>query len=288
MPGEPADSVIPPGGLRPAQLGIVALGRVVFGHLSATLADLAERGFLRIEEIPGGDDRDWLLTDLRDTAPGQGGLLRFEATLLDGLLSQRSQQSQQSQRPQQSQRQVPLSALGQDLIPVLGRVRAQLRRDAVRAGRLRRFPRLRREQRTARGQRLLEEIHGFRRGLRALAASGGPGALAELAPYAMVFGLAVPATVSLAADSAGTPQRRFPDVPWSSFARQWQQTCERQFEHSRGTAHRSASSDFAHQWSAPHQHDHDGAGHGHGGYDSGHGGYGGGHSGGHIGGHAGP
>ena len=107
MPGEPADSVIPPGGLRPAQLGIVALSRVVFGHLSATLADLAERGFLRIEEIPGSDDRDWLLTDLRDTAPGQGGLLRFEATLLDGLLSQRSQQSQQSQRPQQSQRQVP-------------------------------------------------------------------------------------------------------------------------------------------------------------------------------------
>jgi hypothetical protein len=268
MPGEPADSVIPPGELRPAQLGIVALGRVVLGHLSATLADLAERGFLRIEEIPRGDDPDWLLTDLRDTAPGQGGLLRFEATLLDGLLSQR---------------QVRLSALGQDLIPVLGKVRAQLRQDAVRAGRLRSF---RREQRTARGERLLEEIHGFRRGLRALAASGGPGALAELAPYAMVFGLPVPATVSLATDSAGTRQRRFPDVPWSSFARGWQQTCERQFEHSRGTAHRPASRDFAHQWSAPHNHDHDSASHGHGGYDSGHGGYGG-HSGGFSGGHAG-
>ena len=264
---EPADSVIPPGELRPAQLGIVALGRVVFGHLSATLADLAGRGFLRIEEIPAGDDRDWLLTDLRDTAPGQGGLLRFEATLLDGLLSQR---------------QVRLSGLGQDLIPVLGHVRAQLRQDAVRAGRLRRF---RRERRTARGDRLLADIHGFRRGLRALAASGDPGALAELAPYAMVFGLPVPAVVSLTADSAGTPQRRFPDVPWSSFARQWQQTCERQFEHSRGAAHRSASSDFAHQWSAPHHHDHDGASHGHGGHDSGHGD--GGHGGGHIGGHAG-
>jgi len=57
---EPAGSVIPPGELRPAQLGIVALGRVVFGHLSATLADLAGRGLLRIEEIPGGDDPDWL------------------------------------------------------------------------------------------------------------------------------------------------------------------------------------------------------------------------------------
>ena len=138
------------------------MGRVVLGHLSATLADLAQRGFLRIEEIPRSDDPDWLLTDLRDTRPGQGGLLRFEATLLDGLLSHR---------------QVRLSALGQDLIPVLGKVRVQLRQDAVRARRLRRF---RREQRTARGERLLEEIHGFRRGLRALAASGGPGALARM------------------------------------------------------------------------------------------------------------
>jgi hypothetical protein len=135
----------------------------------------------------------------RLTLPGQGGLLRFEATLLDGLFSQR---------------QVRLSALGQDLIPVLGKVRAQLRQDAVRAGRLRRF---RREQRTAHGERLLEEIHGFRRGLRELTASGGPGALAELAPYAMVFGLPVPATVSLATDSAGTPQRRFPRWPVVEF-----------------------------------------------------------------------
>ena len=179
MPGEPADSVTPPGGLRPAQLGIVAVGRVVLGHLSATLADLAHRGFLRIAEIPRSDDPDWLLTDLRDTQSGRDGLLRFEATLLDGLLSRQ---------------QVQLSALGQDLIPVLGNVRVQLRRDAVRAGRLQRF---RREQRTKRGERLLEEIHDFRRSLRTLAASGRPGALAELAPYAMIFGLPVPATVSL-------------------------------------------------------------------------------------------
>ena len=58
MPGEPADSVTPPGGLRPAQLGIVAVGRVVLGHLSATLADLAQRGFLRIAEVPRSDDPD--------------------------------------------------------------------------------------------------------------------------------------------------------------------------------------------------------------------------------------
>ena len=268
MPGEPADSVTPPGGLRPAQLGIVAVGRVVLGHLSATLADLAQRGVLRIAEVPRSDDPDWLLTDLRDTQPGRDGLLRFEATLLDGLLSRQ---------------QVQLSALGQDLIPVLGNVRVQLRRDAVRAGRLQRF---RREQRTKRGERLLEEIHDFRRGLRALAASGRPGALAELAPYAMIFGLPVPAAVSLTADSSRTRQRRLPDVPWPSFARDWQQTCERQLEHSRGTAHRPASRDFAHQWSAPRNHSHGNDGHGHGGYDSGHGAYGG-HGGDFSGGHAG-
>lgn len=268
MPGQQADSVTPPEGLRPAQLGIVAVGRVVLGHLSATLADLAQRGFLRIAEVPRSDDPDWLLTDLRDTRPGQDGLLRFEATLLDGLLSRQ---------------QVRLSALGQDLIPVLGKVRVQLRRDAVRAGRLRRF---RREQRTTRGERLLEEIHDFRRGLRALAASGSSGVLAELAPYAMIFGLPVPAPVSLGTDSAGRRQRRLPDVPWPSFARDWQQTCERQFERSRGTGHRLASRDFAHQWSAPHNHSHGSDGHGHGGYDSGDGAYGG-HGGDFSGGHAG-
>jgi hypothetical protein len=267
MSGEPADSVIPPEGLRPAQLGIVAVGRVVLGHLSATLADLAQRGFLRIEEILGGDDPDWLLTDLRDTGPLQGGLLRFEATLLDGLLDRQ---------------QVRLSELGQDLVPVLGKVRAQLRQDAIRAGRLRRF---RRGQRTARGEGLLEEIHDFRSGLRALGASGSPGALAELAPYAMIFGLPVPATVTLATDSAGTRQRRSSDVPSSRFAPFWQTICERQLEQCRGTAHRSGSRDLAHQWSAPHDHSHGSDGHGHGGYDSGHG-FDGGH-GGFSGGHGG-
>src|SRR5690242_8761967 len=36
----------PPEGLRPAQLGIVLLGRVIVGHASATLVDLAQRGLI--------------------------------------------------------------------------------------------------------------------------------------------------------------------------------------------------------------------------------------------------
>ena len=82
-----AQSLTPPEDLRPAQLGIVLLGRVILGHISATLVDLAQRGFLRIEAIPGDGDPDWLLTSLRDQAAGRSVLLRFEATLLDGLFA---------------------------------------------------------------------------------------------------------------------------------------------------------------------------------------------------------
>ena len=88
MPGEPADSVIPPGTCGQLSSGSSRLGRVVLGHLSATLADLAERGFLRIEEIPHGDDQDRLPTICETPDPGGEGLLRFEATLLDGVLSE--------------------------------------------------------------------------------------------------------------------------------------------------------------------------------------------------------
>src|SRR5258708_6128940 len=85
-----AQSLTPPEDLRPAQLGIVLLGRVILGHISATLVDLAQRGFLRIDAIPGDGDPDWLLTSLRDQAAGRSVLLRFEATLLDGLFARQS------------------------------------------------------------------------------------------------------------------------------------------------------------------------------------------------------
>lgn len=62
----------PPADLRPAQPGIVLVGRVIFGHVSATLVDLAQRGFLSLEETHDGLDEthdgaggDWLLIDRR-------------------------------------------------------------------------------------------------------------------------------------------------------------------------------------------------------------------------------
>jgi hypothetical protein len=102
---------------------------------AATLLDFAQRGFILIEEIPGDDDRDWLLTDLRDPAETDSGLLRFEGTLLDGLFARRSP--------------ARLGELGQDLIPANNRTRSQLDRDAVRRGWLRRW---RHHQRTPHGE----------------------------------------------------------------------------------------------------------------------------------------
>ena len=60
--------------LRQAQQGIVLLGRVVLGHVNATLVDLAQRGFIRIDGADVEADRGRLLTDLRGRAARQPGL----------------------------------------------------------------------------------------------------------------------------------------------------------------------------------------------------------------------
>ena len=59
MSEDGVNGLTPPDGLRPAQLGIVLVGRVIFGHISATLVDLAQRDYLRIDGVPGGEQ--WLL-----------------------------------------------------------------------------------------------------------------------------------------------------------------------------------------------------------------------------------
>jgi len=64
---------------------VVLPGRVILGHVAATLVDLGRRGFLRIDEVPRDDDHDWLLTDLRGQAGTGRSLLRFEKTLLNGI-----------------------------------------------------------------------------------------------------------------------------------------------------------------------------------------------------------
>jgi hypothetical protein len=267
MSAEQAETLIPPGGLRPAQLGIVFVGRVVLGHLSATIADLAHRGVLTVAEAPGDD---WLLTDLRGRSPADPALLPFEKTLLSGLFAR--------------QPEVTLSSPGPDLIDALDWTRRSLRRDAVRRGWLRR---LRHGQRTPHGEQLLTQIREFRRELRALAASGGLELQPGLVPYAMIFGRGAGEAFGFAADEAEPDPRRDAEVPSSGrFGQCWMTVCTGLL--AAAADHQGQPADLAHQWGVPPGHDHGNTGHapghsGHGGFGD-HGGYGGHHGGGFDGG----
>jgi uncharacterized membrane protein YgcG len=253
-----ADELAAPRDLRPAQLGIVLLGKVVLGHLGATLADLAHHGFVGLQEIAGDGPQDWLVTDLRGQAAAPRTLLPFEAALLDGLFA--------------GQAELQVQSLGPELIAVLNRVRRLIRRDAVRHGWLQR---LRRGHRTPRGEQLLAEIKTFRQQLRALAASGGLADRPDLEAYALLLGLPAPPAEdpeSATGQDAAIPKRRL-----ARFAMAWLLLCNQLDGPAAGKGH---SDGFIHHWSAPAGHGH--ANHTHGG--SGHGSYGGYSGGGHSGG----
>jgi hypothetical protein len=243
------------------------LGRVIVGHASATLVDLAQRGLIGMEEVRGDAGADWVLTDLRGQVAGGGPPLGFEMTLLDGLFGR--------------QRQLRVSEIRDVLLPALNRFRGQLRRDAVRHGWLRRWHT---DKRTPRGEQLLAQIHGFRRELRTLAAAGDAGAWQVLAPYAMIFGLvSSPVSLDNAQDTGGA-QPREAEAPWSRsgrFAADWRAACTMFLAapHSGHVPGTERPGDVIHEWSTPGDHSHGAHGHdsGHGGYGSGHGDYGGGH-----------
>lgn len=254
MGGQLTGKLAPPQDLRPAQLGIILVGRVIVGHIGATLIDLCQRGFLRIEETPDDADAQWMLTDRRSHAPGPGvPLLPFEAVLLDGLF--------------RSQAQVRLPQAGAGLLPVIDQVRAELRRDAVRHGRLRRW---RQNRRTEHGEQLLSQIQGFRQALRGRVLSGA-GVPAALAPYTMIFGLAAAPGVD-AGIGDGAASQRSGEIPWARldvFAVAWSTWVNE----SCGSDVHGRSDDFAHQWHVPAGHDHGNPGH-HSGYHGNGGGHG--------------
>ena len=56
------DVLIPPSlkGLKPGEISLVILGRVVMGDIAITLVDLAQQDLLRVEETDHG--ADWRLT----------------------------------------------------------------------------------------------------------------------------------------------------------------------------------------------------------------------------------
>ena len=79
----------PPPGVRPGELGTL-LDEVAHPQdVTATLIDLAVRGYLRIEEVPrskpGKEPKDWTLVRLRDAE----GLIAYERTLYDALFTGR-------------------------------------------------------------------------------------------------------------------------------------------------------------------------------------------------------
>lgn len=78
----------PPAGARPGEIGTLVDEKADPVDVTATIIDLAVRGWLRIEEVPRKDPRkkpkDWTLVRLRaDTE----GLLPFESGLLDDLFA---------------------------------------------------------------------------------------------------------------------------------------------------------------------------------------------------------
>ena len=82
----------PPGGLRPAEMGTLLDERADTKDVTATIVDLAARGFLRIDPLvasPGGTPHDWRLT-WTGPAEWRAGLKPYEAQLLTSLFEGRT------------------------------------------------------------------------------------------------------------------------------------------------------------------------------------------------------
>jgi uncharacterized membrane protein YgcG len=87
---QPPIETAPPEGLRPAQAGLLLTGVAGSREITATIVDLAVRGYLQIEHVPPGEQalrsRDWKLVWPPDANSQFDDLLGYERALLDGLL----------------------------------------------------------------------------------------------------------------------------------------------------------------------------------------------------------
>jgi hypothetical protein len=170
----------PPDGMRPGQLGVVILGRVIIGDIAVTLVDLAIRNLIQVEETagtqqPGRQKRNWSLVPLRKAlrADQSDSLLGYEHALIDALAQGDSENS--------------TSSLASRMPGILDRTRHEILHDAVRRGWLRH---VHHDQRTAEGDQAAARIHSFQRQLRQFCTDQGEQALTgSLLPYAMHFGL---------------------------------------------------------------------------------------------------
>lgn len=119
----------PPDGLRPGQIGTL-LDEVAHPlDISATIVDLATRGYLRIDEIPKTwwfGKSDWQLVHLPTPESDKKGLLDYERKLLGGLF--------------ESGDEVKLSSLKEKFHTRLQEVQQALYADAVERGWFNRSP----------------------------------------------------------------------------------------------------------------------------------------------------
>jgi uncharacterized membrane protein YgcG len=120
----PVVEFTPPEGIRPAQAGLLVDEVVKPVALTATLVDLAVRGYLRIEELP--DHKEWMKADWRlvRLKAADEELLDYERELLDGLFA--------SPGRTEGPETVRLSELEERFYDRYEQVRRWLYRDAVR------------------------------------------------------------------------------------------------------------------------------------------------------------
>jgi hypothetical protein len=213
-----------PGKLRPGQMSVVMLGRVIIGDIAVTLVDLAERGRVELTEVAQPEDAgngedgvattaDWTIhvpsrprpTTQTASTIRPHSIVPFEQTLLDGLSGYKEP--------------TPLEVVAGGFSYVLDKVRADLVREAVHQGWLRRWHH---DQRTPEGDQLARKLRAFRSELRQLKAEHGEDPLiSDWLPFAVHFGLVYPETNRLArfarawddafSDMKGWSQR---DDPW--------------------------------------------------------------------------
>jgi len=163
--------------LRPGQMSVPLLGRVIMGDVAVTLVDLAQRGLVKVTEIRDGETAlaDWALAvEARPVSPSERDLLMaFEKALIDGLSTY--------------DRPARLQVLAAEFSLVLSKVRAELLREAVHRGWVRRWHN---DQRTPEAEELARRLRAFRGELRQLKAEQDEDALArDWLPYALHFGL---------------------------------------------------------------------------------------------------
>ena len=172
-----------PAGLRPGQLSLLVIRRVIMGDIAVTIVDLAQRGVLAVDEQEDG----WHVRVL----PGQASRQRqpelhaYERELLAVLPMPASDQP------------VPaLPGLAAAMGTRLDRVRAEIGKEAVRSGWVHHWHH---GDLTESGDRLVAELGQFGGKLRQLKCESGDEALTgDLLPYALRFHLLARDEVPLA------------------------------------------------------------------------------------------